>query len=136
MNRKRPLVSRFRVVALASAIAFTVVQPAQALFGVGDIVLDPSNLAQNVLTAARTLEQINNQIAQLQNEAQMLINQARNLANLPYSALQQIQPEDGKVDTLVMCHTRELAFQIEEQFSALGASIGLRQAVVVGGLGP
>lgn len=55
------------------------------------IVYDPSNYAQNVLTAARTLEQINNQIQSLQNEAQMLINQARNLESLPHSSLQQIQ---------------------------------------------
>ncbi len=47
------------------------------------IIYDPSNYAQNVLTAARTREQINNQITQLQNEAQMLINQARDLASLP-----------------------------------------------------
>ena len=46
------------------------------------IVYDPTNYAQNVLTAARTLQQVNQQITQLQNEAQMLINQARNLASL------------------------------------------------------
>jgi conjugal transfer/entry exclusion protein len=50
--------------------------PAQAQW----TVFDPSNYAQNVLTAARTLQQINNQITSLQNEAQGLINQARNLA--------------------------------------------------------
>ncbi len=38
------------------------------------IVYDPTNYAQNVLTAARTLEQINHQITSLQNEATMLIN--------------------------------------------------------------
>ena len=52
------------------------------IFGFGRIVYDPTNHAENLLTAARTLEQINNQIAQLQNEAQMLINQARNLERL------------------------------------------------------
>ena len=36
------------------------------------VVVDPTNLVQNTLTAIRTLEQINNQIQQLQNEAQML----------------------------------------------------------------
>ena len=36
-----------------------------------------------VLTAARELQQINNQIQTLKNQAQMLINQARNLASLP-----------------------------------------------------
>ena len=54
-------------------------------------VFDPSNYAQNVLTAARSLQQVNNQITSLQNEAQGLINQARNLANLPFSSLQALQ---------------------------------------------
>ena len=58
------------------------------------IVFDPNNYAQNVLTAARALQQINNQITALQNQAQMLINQARNLASLPYSSLQQLQSID------------------------------------------
>jgi len=40
----------------------TMAPPAHAVFGVGDIVIDPTNLAQNILTAARSLEQINNQI--------------------------------------------------------------------------
>ena len=42
------------------------------------VVFDPNNYAQNVLTAARALQQINNQITSLQNQAQMLINQAKN----------------------------------------------------------
>jgi type IV secretion system protein TrbJ len=54
-------------------------------------VFDPNNFAQNVLTAARQLQQANNQIIALQNQAQSLINQARNPASLPYSSLQQIQ---------------------------------------------
>ena len=67
--------------------------PAQAfLFGGGGrIVYDPRNHAENILSAARALEQINKQITQLQNEAQMLMNQARNLASLPYSSLQALQ---------------------------------------------
>ncbi|MEL6997566.1 MAG: P-type conjugative transfer protein TrbJ [Pseudomonadota bacterium] len=79
---------------LSSAIALSpaTAPPAHALFGgFGGIVYDPTNHAENLLTAARTLEQINNQIAQLQNEAQMLINQARNLASLPYSSLSRLQ---------------------------------------------
>jgi P-type conjugative transfer protein TrbJ len=43
------------------------------------VVYDPSNYAQNVLQAARALQQINNQITSLQNQTQMLLNQARNL---------------------------------------------------------
>ncbi len=40
-------------------------------------VYDPANHAQNVLQAARALEQINNQIRTLQNQATMLQNMAR-----------------------------------------------------------
>ncbi len=54
------------------------------------VVYDPSNYAQNVLQAARALQQINNQITSLQNQTQMLLNQVRNLTSLPYSALQTI----------------------------------------------
>lgn len=67
---------------------------------VGGIVHDPRNYAQNILTAARTLEQINNQIKQLQNQATSLANEARNLSGLPVSTLQELQ---GQVD-----RTREL----------------------------
>ena len=80
---------------LSSAVAMSPVSapPAHALFGGGcsGIVYDPTNHAENLLTAARSLEQIHNQLAQLQNEAQMLVNQARNLASLPYSSLSRLQ---------------------------------------------
>src|SRR5260370_16820794 len=54
------------------------------------VVYDPSNYAQNVLQAARALQQINNQITSLQNQTQMLLNQVKNLTSLPYSPLQAI----------------------------------------------
>lgn len=56
-------------------------------------VFDPSNYAQNLLTAARTLESVNNQIRSLQNEAQMLVGQARDLASLPFSSLAALQAQ-------------------------------------------
>lgn len=55
------------------------------------VVFDAANYSQNLLTAARELQQIDNQIQQLQNQAAMLVNQGRNLASLPYSALSQLQ---------------------------------------------
>ena len=76
------------------------------------IVFDPSNYAQNVMTAARTLEQITHQITSLQNEAQMLINQARNLASLPYSALQQIQQSVQKTQQLLN-QAQNIAFDVQ-----------------------
>lgn len=45
-------------------------------------VFDPSNYQQNLLSAARALEQINNQVRALQNQAQVLLRMDRNLASL------------------------------------------------------
>ena len=102
--------------ALALAVPFALspmlASPAHAQFGFGRIVYDPSNYAQNVLTAARTLEQINNQITSLQNEAQMLINQARNLASLPYSSLQQIQQNVSRTQQLLH-EAQNIAFDVQ-----------------------
>ena len=32
------------------------------------------------------------------------------------ATLQQIEPVDGQISVLVMCHTRELAFQISKEY--------------------
>ncbi len=101
--------------------------PAHAQFGFGRIVYDPSNYAQNVLTAARTLEQINNQITSLQNEAQMLINQARNLASLPHSSLQQLQQNVQRTQQL-LGQAQNLAFevgQIDQAFQSQYGNVSL-----------
>jgi P-type conjugative transfer protein TrbJ len=45
-------------------------------------VFDPSNYQQNLLSAARALEQINNQIRSLQNQAEVLLRMDQNLASL------------------------------------------------------
>jgi len=119
--------------ALALALAVPVAlspmlaSPAHAQFGFGRIVYDPSNYAQNVLTAARTLEQINNQIQSLQNEAQMLINQARNLASLPHSSLQQLQQNVQRTQQL-LGQAQNLAFevgQIDQAFQSQYGNVSL-----------
>ncbi|WP_168280575.1 P-type conjugative transfer protein TrbJ [Rhizobium leguminosarum] len=76
------------------------------------IVFDPSNYAQNVLTAARTLEQINHQITSLQNEATMLMNQARNLASLPFSSLQTLQQNVQRTQQLLK-QAQNIAFDVQ-----------------------
>lgn len=77
------------------------------------VVFDPNNYAQNVLTAARALQQINNQITSLQNQAQMLINQARNLANLPYSSLQQLQQSIQRTQQL-LTQAQRIAYDVQQ----------------------
>jgi P-type conjugative transfer protein TrbJ len=110
--------NRLRRLAFASLIAITIaadVRPASAQA----IVFDPSNYAQNVLTAARALQQINNQIVSLQNQAQMLINQARNLATLPFSSLLQLEQSILRTQQL-LAQAQRIAYdigQIDRAFS-------------------
>lgn len=95
-------------------------QPAHAF---GRIVYDPTNYAQNVLTAARTLEQITHQITSLQNEAQMLINQAKNLASLPFSALQTMQQNVQKTQQL-LGQAQNIAFDVQKIDQAFQSQYG------------
>ncbi|MEQ9145556.1 MAG: P-type conjugative transfer protein TrbJ [Parvibaculaceae bacterium] len=104
---KRKLLSAFA----AAALFLAPVQNAHAIFGIGDVVYDPANHAENILTAARTLQQINNQVQQLANEAQMLLNQAQNLANLPTSVAGDLRSSLGQVDALIRS-ARGIAYQV------------------------
>ncbi len=85
------------------------------------IVYDPSNYAQNLLQAARALQQINNQITSLQNQTQMLLNQAKNLTSLPYSSLQTIEQSLARTQQLLN-EAQRLAYdvnQIDQAFQRL-----------------
>ena len=64
-------------------------------------VYDPANHMQNLLTATRALQQVNQQVQQLQNEAQMLVNQARNLQGLDFSALSQLRATLARTQQLL-----------------------------------
>jgi len=91
--------------------------PARAQF----TVFDPSNYSQNLLTAARTLQQINNQIQSLQNEATMLINQAKNLARIDFPELQALTQTLQQVDRL-MGQAQGIQFRVsglDQQFRQL-----------------
>jgi len=93
-------------------------------------VFDPTNYSQNLLTAARTLQQVNNQILSLQNEAQMLINQARHLTSLPYSSLQQLQQSIGRTRQL-LSQAQNIAYdvrQIDRAFSTTYAPASASQS--------
>src|SRR5713101_2518764 len=104
--------NRLRRVACAGLIAFAVfVGPEQASGQL--IVFDPNNYAQNVLTAARALQQINNQIVSLQNQAQMLINQAKNLATLPFSSLLQLEQSIQRTQQL-LAQAQRIAYDIQQ----------------------
>lgn len=116
--------NRLRTLASASAVALTL---SFATFSSSAqiVVFDPNNYAQNVLTAARALQQINNQITSLQNQAQMLINQARNLASLPHSSLLQLQQSIQRTQQLLN-QAQRIAYdikQIDHAFSTTYAPV-------------
>ena len=117
MIHVRSAAGRFTRLALAGVAVLTLAgaQPASAQM----TVFDPSNYAQNVLTAARSLQQVNNQIRQLENQATSLINQARNLASLPYSTLVTIQNSIQQTQQL-LTQAQRIAYsvtQIDQAFT-------------------
>ena len=130
MTRTMPRMSRMAsasMLALTLAFPITLTPMLTSPAHAWRIVYDPSNYAQNVLTAARTLEQINNQITSLQNEAQMLINQARNLASLPHSSLQALQQNVQRTQQL-LGQAQNLAFevgQIDQAFQSQYGNVAL-----------
>ncbi|MEH2571768.1 P-type conjugative transfer protein TrbJ [Bradyrhizobium sp. AZCC 1708] len=123
-----------RHIAVTSAVAIAIAS-ATSSSSAQLIVFDPNNYAQNVLTAARELQQINNQITSLQNQAQILINQARNLASLPYSSLQQLEHSMQRTQQL-LAQAQRIAYdikQIDQAFSttyAPASTSGQDQALV------
>ncbi|AMX98067.1 MULTISPECIES: P-type conjugative transfer protein TrbJ [Mesorhizobium] len=106
--------------ALVAAVALSSV-PAFAF-----IVFDPRNYAENLLSASRALEQIQNQVTSLQNEAQMLINQAKNLTSLPTSMLDQIEGNFSQMKSL-LGEANKLAYNVQDidsQFTSAYENFG------------
>ena len=81
------------------------------------VVFDPLNYSQNILIAARTLDQINNQIKTLENQAQMLINGARNLTNLPTSVVGQLTSKINEINGLI-AQAKGISFDVQKTQSA------------------
>jgi P-type conjugative transfer protein TrbJ len=105
LTKEKPAMKKRLIAAAIAAMLCTATAHAQW------VVVDPTNLVQNTLTAIRTLEQINNQIQQLQNEAQMLMNQARNLASLPSSVVNQLRANLATTERLI-AQARGLAYDV------------------------
>lgn len=121
-------ISRLRRLAVSGVAMLALVTasvPASAQFG--GIVYDPTNYAQNVLTAARALQQVNNQIQQIQNQATSLINQAKNLASLPFSSIAQLQAQVQRTQQLLTSAQR-IAYDvttIDQEFTRRYKSVDL-----------
>jgi P-type conjugative transfer protein TrbJ len=109
MIRIRLICIRHLAAVATVALSLALGQPASGQW----IVFDPDNYAQNLLQAARALQQIDNQITSLQDEAQMLVNQARNLASLPYSSLQQLLSSIQRTQQL-LGEAQNIGFDVQQ----------------------
>ena len=111
--KKYPLRRALLAGAMALSVTGTMTAvPAQAQFGFGGIVYDPTNYASNVLQAARALQQINNQIQQIQQAATSLINEAKNLASLPVSTLSTLQNQVNQTRQL-LSEAQRIAYDVQ-----------------------
>lgn len=98
--------------ALVAAVASGVARPAHAQA----IVFDPSNYSQNILTAARALDQINNQLRGLENQARLLINSTKNVTGLPASVAGRLKAHIDEINRL-MAQANGLTFEVEKTIS-------------------
>lgn len=89
------------IAALSSMLGLSASLPVAPAKASGLPVFDAANYSQNLLEAARALEQINNQVKSLQNEAGMLQNMAKNLERIDFPQLQQISSSIQQVDQLI-----------------------------------
>lgn len=105
--------SRIAAVLLAGVATFGSINAAHAQFGFGGVVFDPRNFAQNILTASRTLTQINNQVRSLQNEADALINDAKDLASLDFNSQAELTRLLNEIAGLIN-QANAISYRIEE----------------------
>ena len=116
---KTLLIARMMATAAIASLGaglFVAPTPAQAI-----PVFDGANYAQNLLTAARTLQQINQQIQSLQNEAAMLANMAKNLSRIDFPQLDELRQKLAAIDRL-MGEARGIDYnvdQLDDRFARL-----------------
>jgi len=97
------------VMSISLAVGFGSTERAAAQ----SIVYDPWNYSQTLLSAARSLDQINNQMRGLENQAQSLLNQAKHLASLPTSVVGQLASTINQMNTLIG-QAKNISFDIQK----------------------
>ena len=76
----------------------------------------PIERTDALLTAARALDQINNQLRGLDNQARLLINSTKNVTGLPASVAGQLKAHIDEIDRL-MAQAKGLSFEVEKTIS-------------------
>jgi P-type conjugative transfer protein TrbJ len=119
-NFKKHIIAGVAGLGAISAVVMAMAMPA-APAQAQITVFDPSNYSQNLLTAARSLTEINNQVRMLQNQAQSLINQAKNLTTISFPEVQKITQTLQQIDQL-MGQAQGIQFKVsnlDQQFRSL-----------------
>ncbi len=91
-----------------------IAQPASAQLA----VVDPTNLIQNTYTAARSLQQVNNQVRQIANQVTSLQNEALHLKSLGRSAAPDLLRQLGEMEAL-LDKARGIALEVSATEDAL-----------------
>jgi type IV secretion system protein TrbJ len=105
--------------AASTSIAATALLPASPAMAIP--VFDATNYSQNLLQAARALQQINQQITQLQNEATIIQQGSKNLERIDFAELGELTRTMQQIDRL-MGQAQGIDFkaaQMETQFKQL-----------------
>jgi type IV secretion system protein TrbJ len=76
-------------------------------------VFDPTNYTQNLLQAARALQQVNQQIEQLQNEATIIQQGNKNLERIDFPQLDQLTQNLQQIDRL-MGQAQGIDFKVDQ----------------------
>jgi type IV secretion system protein TrbJ len=96
---KTRMISSLIVLATTGFTAAAIVVPATPALAIP--VFDPTNYTQNLLQAARALQQINQQIEQLQNEATMIQQGNKNLERIDFPQLDELTQTLQQIDRLM-----------------------------------
>lgn len=113
-RKSRPIAKHLIATALALGCAGSLGMALNAPTASAQItVFDPTNYSQSLLTAARALQQINNQIQSLQQQATMLVNQAKNLTRIDFPELQALNETLQQIDRL-MGQAQGIGFRVEQ----------------------
>lgn len=116
---KKHIVPLMFGLAASTSITATALLPASPAFAIP--VFDATNYSQNLLQAARALQQINQQITQLQNEATIISQGNKNLERIDFAELDELTATMQQIDRL-MGQAQGIDFkaaQMESQFKRL-----------------
>jgi P-type conjugative transfer protein TrbJ len=108
----RKIHAALRIAVLTATFGVPALAPVAPASAAGMPVFDATNYAQNLLQAARALDQINNQVKSLQNEASMLQNMAKNLSTIDFPQLQRITSAMQRIDQL-MGQAQGIEFKVQ-----------------------